>query len=1128
MVLWLLALILPLAILGWRTLNLFDALRRTTIILLRCLVLTLLIVALAQPQSIRERRDITLIALIDVSQSVRLFPDLPSVVQPPLLQTPTSPASDTATLSSPPDSTSEPPTPPPPAQPFTDNLDVLRWWIAEAARPRGPDDRLGIIAFDGRALAVAAPSRSSPPSDFGALNLQQVGEGTNIAEAIQLAASLFGPDSARRIVLLSDGHQTQGDALAACLESLGSGRAEGLGAGAEGRGGSEGGGGRAETGRSGGVPVDTVHVPYAIAHEMMVERVETPASARSGQRISVRVILRATEESNALLTLFNEDEAIDLNGPAPGSARLVHLIPGLNVEVVPVLLAANAINRFRAVIEPTADSLDTVLINNSARSLTMTPTAGAILYADGWADSGESSDQAGADSTAALPSILADAGFAVRVVSGSALPTDMLELQAYDLIILDDVRADELSPAQHALLIRYIRDLGGGLLMLGGYDGFGAGGWTDTPLAGALPVNMQVPEELRVPTAALALVIDRSGSMGHIVPGPRRSQQEIANDGAAAAIETLDPMDWITVIGFDSSYSEVVPLARRGDGSAALAAVQRIRPDGGTNMGPALEHAVDQLLPLDAEVKHIVCLTDGRSQPHDFNSTIARAQAAGITVSAIAVGDDIDADLLKSIAVGGGGRYYQVRNASILPRIFVKDIQIVRRPLIREVTFAPLLRQTGSPMLEGIPGVPALRGYVLTQTRRVDAVEPPAPSSSPAATAQVLPPAEYLLTAPTGEPILATWQFGLGRATAYTSDVHSRWGSEWLAWPGFRRLWTQIARATARPLGSDRYELTTAIADGRLRISLVDQQAESTSDSPPDPASASPASVPARLYRPDGREEIIRLPRTGPGRYSVSIPASAPGAYVVAATPAQADGQLALILGGTNLSDTAEFVNLQSNPNLLMEISRLTGGRTLSLTDPSAADLFNHEMIEPIRTASPLWPVLLWAGLILFLIDVALRRLAWHSEAVAESVAGLWESDEPAQRSRASAAAATAAQLRARSEPRRPAEVFSAAQTSPTDSAAIAEPSHPPVPTPAPARTQDPAIMAARRKSALAALRGEGLSPSRPRANPLPESPPSDAPPATDTTAGLLRAKRRARNEDDGTPSHPPPPPDNA
>lgn len=889
--LWLLLLALPLGAAGWRLLASGDRLRTGVIVGMRVLVLSLLVLTLAGLSRIETHDRLTVIGLVDISGSVRHFAQLP----PPAENAPADP------------------------------LASMRKWFRDAATGRRPGDRLGLIVFDGAARAVTAPTSADAYQDHG-FDLSQR-EGTNIAQAIEFGLAMFPPDSARRLVLISDGVETAGSALAAAADAAG--------AGSSGR----------------GVPIDVVPITYRVQREVQVDRIEVPANARPGQRITVRIVIESAAGASGRLDLLLEDAPVDLNGREPGRSRPITLKPGTNVELAEVELAPAAVNRFRAVFSPDDPASDTMLDNNVAEAFTVTPQQGAVLVLDGVYEG----------RGGALPGVLEDAGLTVKVVGSRDLPVNPVELQAYDLIILQNVPAEEIAPAQQRQLAQYVEDFGGGLIMVGGYDSFGAGGWIDTPLDPLMPVDMRIPDELRVPTAAIAIVLDRSGSMNDS-GGPGQSKQEVANEGAAVAIGTLDPMDFITVIAFSNGPSTIVPVQRVGDGKAVVKQVRGILADGGTNMGPALREAHEALRGVDADIRHVICLTDGRSMPDDFVGIARAMRQSGITLSTIAVGQDIDGPLLAQMAREGGGEFYAVMNPRVLPRIFVKEIRIVRRPLIREVPFTPQVEPTGSPLTEGLGSpLPTLGGLVLTQRRES-------------------PDVNLLMVAPEGQPILAHWQAGLGRVAAFTSDAHDRWAANWLEWPGYRQIWSGLARTIARPAGSSNFELMTSIDSDRLLITLRQVEGEEIET----PAlSPTMVSVPGVAYLPDGRRVELRLRPTGPGAYSTELPATQSGHYVVALTPRLTGGVVDLVIGGVSRRSGVEFRRLSSNLALLEAIADQTGGRLLDARSPAGANLFDRGGMPPSIGVVPMWGPLLMLASLLFVLDVASRRLAWSSAAIA-------------------------------------------------------------------------------------------------------------------------------------------------
>ena len=336
-------------------------------------------------------------------------------------------------------------------------------------------------------------------------------DGTDTASALRLAMALFSADSSKRIVLVSDGNDTaegaDEDVLAAAREA-----------------------------RSAGIPIDVLPIEYRVDSEVMVEGLYVPREASEGQTVALRAVLRATGPTDGLLYIQHDDEPIDLNGSVPGLGfpiradqwtveELTDQVDAkdtmlASIETPPSLdggkyvwvrkfdlpLAHSGTNRFEAVFEPAVGDRrgDTMSANNRAQAFTLAYGKGRLLYVDHLA----------AQSSKVLPDALRDHGIDLDVLPGTAIPTRMDQLQRYDAVVLHNVPSEMVSPAQQKLLARYVNDLGGGLVMIGGPDSFGAGGWTHTPIDRILPVECQIPSQTVLPSGALVIVLDRSGSMG--------------------------------------------------------------------------------------------------------------------------------------------------------------------------------------------------------------------------------------------------------------------------------------------------------------------------------------------------------------------------------------------------------------------------------------------------------------------------------------------------------------------------------------------------------------------------------------------------------------------------------------
>ncbi|MBC7773295.1 MAG: VWA domain-containing protein [Pyrinomonadaceae bacterium] len=956
---WLLLtlLALPMAYSAVRWFTSMSKVRRWSAAVLRVLLIALLSGMLAGASSVRKTDRLAVIAVVDVSGSVQRFGNQGDVGA----------SGTTATASA-------------------AVMERVRLFLKEASKDRGPDDLLGIVVFDAGAAALLAPTRVDmldQPIDAS------MAEGTDIAQALRLGAAMIPPETTGKLLLFSDGVETDGDAVAAAREMTG----RRPGARATPAPSSEVAGrelANAPATQLGTIPVDVVPIAYNVRNEVMVESVDAPPQAPEGAVIPLRVILDSAGTASGTLEVVREGRPVDINGDAPGTGRRLTLAPGRHVELVNVQLDHSRMHRFDAVFEPDAPAPsraggpvvvnDTIASNNRAQGFTFTPGRGSVLVVDG-VDNGS---PGGLGQT--LPDTLREAGLDVKVVPTDGIPSDLLSLQAYDLIILANVPADATPRQTHAVLAAYVNELGGGLVMTGGRSSFGAGGWKGTDLEAILPVRLDLPEKLISPAAAIVFVMDNSGSMNRTVMGSSRSQQKIANEGAAIAVQTLDKTDLVGVITFNTDYTVDIPLARNSDARASAEIIRSITPDGGTNLPPALEEAHRQLKAATADVKYVIVLTDGRSSGTDALPGMAAALLEdGIHVTTIGVGDQCDVKTLKAMAERGGGESHYVTDPNTLPRVFTKAVRVLRSPMVRESEFAPVMLATGSPLTQGLSGaLPNLGGINLSQAR-----------TDPTVTNAMVHPA--------GEPLLAHWNVGLGRVAAFTSDA-SRWAREWIPTPTYRQFWTDLVRGVARPKSDRSQELTFEVIGNELHVRL---DATGEDGKPMDLLS-----VPGSLYLPSGQRIPIKLSQTGSGVYEATAPAPSSGNYVVTLTPTLGSRSLSPVVGGVSRSSGVEFRRLQSNIGLLEELSRMTGGRVFSLDNPAQVKLFDRTGIRPAEARLPLWRTLLLWSVIVFMLDVGTRRVAWDRLVSREFGASLRRENRAALRDRGRQAAASLGRLR--------------------------------------------------------------------------------------------------------------------
>ena len=532
-------------------------------------------------------------------------------------------------------------------------------------------------------------------------------------------------------------------------------------------------------------------------------------------------------------------------------------------------------------------------------------------------------------------------GLIVDPVSGNALPVTMHQLSEYDLIILDNISGFEFSLAKMALLEDYVRDAGGGVLSLGGDKSYGAGGYYGTPVERLLPVTMDVKSEVNIPTLAVTIVIDKSGSMSD------EGKLDIAKNAALSAIEVLNPIDRVAVLTFDAEPEWSVPPSEVGNRRAIVDKLREVTPGGGTELFVALKEAHRVMHELTARVKHLIVLSDGLT---DTDSDVARLaeQIAndGITVSSVAFGSNADIELMASLASSGRGRFYHTEDPKNIPRIFTSETLVVSRDLLVEGAIRPSVSFT-SEMIEGFESsdFPKLLGY-----QRIFAK----------------PSAQVVLSTNDDDPLLVSWRYGLGKSVAFTSDLSGRWGRHWVEWGEFSRFIAQTARWTMRRTGTERL-LPNFSWNGARGIIEVDALNR-------DDRFINGLEMRANIMGPRRRTAEVALEQIAPGRYRGEFSGSHTGRYYVNLSGLAGDSQIGPKLFGLARPYSAEFIDLGVDHSHLESIAAATMAPVLPLAAPSI-DIINAS--KPLITSHQdkiWWPWIITA-LVLLLSEITLRKV---------------------------------------------------------------------------------------------------------------------------------------------------------
>lgn len=759
----------------------------------------------------------------------------------------------------------------------------------ELANEAGAKGSQSWVAFGGNAFVGESMEA------LGKLGMDAVEDrATNIAEALRTAQALFPAGKTRTIVLVSDGVQTEADA-AGEIDAL----------------------------RGGDVRVFSVEASPAEKPEVLVRSVAAPRQVRAGEPFRIEAEIDSRLETEAEVIVFR-------NGVRIAARREKLKAGGNHFEFTQALKGEERLAEFSVEVRAAED---TIVDNNRSSALVESEGISKVLLL---ADK--------PDQSRYLAWALKQEGIVLDARPAAGAPTSLADLQNYDLVIMDNIPATDFEPEQMKLLASYVRDFGGGLLMTGGDQAFGLGGYYRTPVEDLLPVFCDFEKDQETPSLGIVFVIDRSGSMSG-------EKIEMAKDAAKAALELLSPRDYAGAVAFDDEAFWVADMQSAADKSGIATKISGIQEGGGTNIAPGIELAYRALAASPAKLRHAIVLTDGYSSPGPFYELATQMASERITVSTVGVGD-ADVELLKQIATWGGGRFYFTDDARNIPQIFTKETMTASKSALQESPFIPILVRPVD-FLSGIhfKSAPFLLGYVITRPK---------------------PTAEVWLVSEKGDPLLATWRFGLGKAGAWTSDARNRWAVEWLRWEGFGKFWAQLVRGLSRsdsvrrmPVTLDRegdeFVLKADAVDASGRL-LAGVEAE------------------ARLSLPDGNSRTVKWSETAPGHFEARMPADHEGPVHVQVVFSK-NGEM---IERQNLAAAAgypeEFKPRPPDRDLLRKIAVETGG-TL---DPEAEAIWKDDRFAIEEKA--MWPWLVTAALLLFVIDVALKRIPSKADSGREAV----------------------------------------------------------------------------------------------------------------------------------------------
>ena len=774
------------------------------------------------------------------------------------------------------------------------SADAANTWVTDALALAGEDDSAAIVTFGAEPdLTVPATNANTLGDDW--IDTVGSGETTDMASALSLARALPVGDN-RRMVLLSDGAENVGNALE-----------------------------QADQAGSDGIQIDVVPLAGVDNGDLRVDQVDAPEALWQGDDLPILVSIGSGGGGAATVELVVDGAVV--------STQNVTLNPGQTVYSLTAPALGAGFHSVEVRVSGTPD-MDRIPENNTGFLGVMVREKPAVLLvAPIGADPGR------------LQQALTDQGADVTTIAPEEMPVRLSDLGAYDAVVLDNVSAWELSNEQQETLIGHTQ-AGNGLIVVGGSASFGPGSYAGTALERAMPVTVKVVDGQRRPSVAVLIIMDKSGSMSYDPKQGDTAKIDLAKNGVVTAASALAPGDQLGVIAFNDEPIWALPMMTMtgsGDFGKVEDALAALAADGGTELYPALQVGYDSLRNVDADVRHIIVLSDGKSRSgtrESYGRLVNDLGNDNITLSAVAVGSDADLELLEFLSSEGGGRYRVANTPEEIPQITFEEAQNAGSQSVLRGSFVPIQQQP-SPILNGIDisAMPSIDGYNFAEGRENAQVD---------------------LTSDRGDPLLAKWQLGLGRVVAWTADDGSDYAAGWSTWDQYDQFWGQALRWSL-PDPTNQAITSTLERSGTDVVITVDSQTGGG-----DAVDLQGHTL--EIIAPDGATQSVELASVSPGLYEARIPSPDPGAYHLV-VDSEHDMAAAVQM-------SPEWLPAAGGDALLTAIAERTGGivRTLDQAPDNSVFESSHANARAPGAVRAVWYYPLILALVLFVADIALRQ----------------------------------------------------------------------------------------------------------------------------------------------------------
>lgn len=672
------------------------------------------------------------------------------------------------------------------------NLPAMEEYLNRVIGEMPGKNQYGIVTFGKDSVVDQFLTREN--SFAGILSLPDK-TATNFETAMSRALAMLPAGGAGRVVVLTDGKETKGE-LAATASALLARDAQLL-----------------------ALTWESVQ-----GQDAYVENVELPGYLHQGDAYTMTVTVDSNYETDAQLQIYM--------GSIQTQSYDVHLNRGENRFQFRQTVTGENIESFEVRVAAEGDSCEE---NNRFFAYSVVDSLPEMLLITGKGEDSRS-----------FENLLDSVNCNFQTVSAAGAPDSLEEMLEFKSILLENVYLPDLPEGFLSNIETYVKDYGCGLVCLGGEDSYALGAYRDSVLEKVLPVDMELRGVDEIPTTAMIMVIDHSGSMS-MDAGGGATNLDLAITAAEAAVDQMRDTDYVGVITFDDTYSWVVEPVLAADKKAIKEQIETIAEGGGTTIQPALREALSGVVKCEADIRHVILLTDGQGESRNYSQLITAYTDSGVTLSTVAVGRDSDTGLLKRLADQCKGRYYYSDMAEDIPKIFAQEVFLSGDTYLQNGTFS-LVVNGGSEITGGLfaDGWPAVYGYV---------------SATPKAASQVLIASEK------DDPILTVMRYGLGHTVAWNTDVTNRWTAGFAGREDYAQLFRRIVDYSAgnAAIGEDSADVSTAGG----YTSVVYQAADYSEQT----------KVEAVYTDPDGNTRTEVLKPSAPGRFEAKLTTDLTGIY---------------------------------------------------------------------------------------------------------------------------------------------------------------------------------------------------------------------------------------------------------